>query len=278
LSKKEMIILFYGKDTYRIREKTKEMIEKYKEKNKNSFSFFQGKDIDELRQEVLSISMFDPKKLIIVNDLLIDKENLELFKKSPNILLLIKEDDKNKELFDKVQEFKPLSDAKLKEWIREKAKQLNGEIEVDGINMLVDFIGNDLWRMEQEILKLVNYSNKISTENILKLVRDKEDTNIWETIDAIAKKDQKKAIRLVRNHIEKGDTPVYLLVMIASQIRKIISAKDGEPANYFVSKLSENFTMVELKNMYNKIAELDFSIKTGQINPNSAIDILICGI
>lgn len=273
-----MIILFYGKDTYRIREKTKEMIEKYKEKNKNSFSFFQGKDIDELRQEVLSISMFDPKKLIIVNDLLIDKENLELFKKSPNILLLIKEDDKNKELFDKVQEFKPLSDAKLKEWIREKAKQLNGEIEVDGINMLVDFIGNDLWRMEQEILKLVNYSNKISTENILKLVRDKEDTNIWETIDAIAKKDQKKAIRLVRNHIEKGDTPVYLLIMIASQIRKIISAKDGEPANYFVSKLSENFTMVELKNMYNKIAELDFSIKTGQINPNSAIDILICGI
>ena len=273
-----MIILFYGKDTYRIREKTKEMIEKYKEKNKNGFSFFQGKDIDELRQEILSVSMFDPKKLIIAYDLSINKDSLELFKGSPNILLLIKEDGKDKEIFDKAQEFKPLSTAKLKEWLKVKIEELGGEAEEDSINMLVDFIGNDLWRMENEIKKLINYSKKISTENILELVRDKEDTNIWETIDAIAKKDQKRAIHLIKNHLEKGDAPIYILAMIASQVRKMISAKDGTPANYFVSKLSENFTMEELKIMYNKIAELDFNIKVGLVSSNSALDILICGV
>lgn len=294
-----MIILFHGKDSYRIKEKIDEFVKAYKEKNKNYFglNYLNGKEITlfDLKEEMLSYSMFSEKKLIIVNNLLSNQKNkedflsqIDLFKKSENILILVEENEvlgKIIDDFDKVNKFDLLSGLKLKDWIKKKVVLLESEIEEEAINKIVEYIGGDLWQINNELMKLSSYSKKITSDDVFKMVRPKNEINIFDTLDAVAQKNKKKAISLLRIHVDKGDSPVFLLSMIASQIRNIISVKNGavvKQMNPFVYRKSvsqaKNFTMEDLKRIYSRILELDFEIKMGKINPDISLDVLISEI
>jgi DNA polymerase-3 subunit delta len=295
-----MIILLHGKDTYRTRAKAEELIDTYIKKNKSKFGLTRlnsKSSFEELEKEMFLVSMFKEKKLIIFSDFFSNAKlkesvlnNIKKFKESENILLLVEDVDilkkeKFHKYFDKVQKFDLLSGAKLREWINNKVIEFGVQIDNEAVEIIVDFVGGDLWRMENELLKLANYSKKISSQNILDMVKSKNEINIFETLDAIAVKNKKKAIVLLRKHMEKGDSPIFILAMIASQIRNIISVKNGEfikQMNPFVyrksSSQARNFTMEELKNIYNRIVELDFEIKVGKIDPNISLDILISEI
>lgn len=294
-----MIILFHGKDSYRIKEKIDEFVKAYKEKNKNYFglNYLNGKEITlfDLKEEMLSYSMFSEKKLIIVNNLLSNQKNkedflsqIDLFKKSENILILVEENEvlgKIIDDFDKVNKFDLLSGLKLKDWIKKKVVLLESEIEEEAINKIVEYIGGDLWQINNELMKLSSYSKKITSDNVSKMVRPKNEINIFDTLDAVAQKNKKKAISLLRIHVDKGDSPIFLLSMIASQIRNIISVKNGavvKQMNPFVYRKSvsqaKNFTMEDLKKIYSRILELDFEIKMGKINPDISLDVLISEI
>lgn len=266
-----MIILFYGKDEYRIREKVREMINAHREKNKSGFSSLKDAQIEDIRREMLSVSMFNEKKLVIASDFVISKDFLsqvDLFESSQNVLLIINENDADIDC--KKQEFELLNGIKLKEWVRNKVEAMKGKIDEDAVLLLVEYVGSNLIRMENEITKLVNYSSSISLSDVKKLVRDKNEVNIFETINSIAKKDKKGALQSIKKHLDRGDAPVYILAMIAFQVRKIISAK--EKGGY------GNFTMDELKKLYDKVVELDYGIKTGAVNPMESLNILICGV
>lgn len=294
-----MIILFHGKDSYRIKEKIDEFVKAYKEKNKNYFglNYLNGKEITlfDLKEEMLSYSMFSEKKLIIVNNLLSNQKNkedflsqIDLFKKSENILILVEENEvlgKIIDDFDKVNKFDLLSGLKLKDWIKKKVVLLESEIEEEAINKIVEYIGGDLWQINNELMKLSSYSKKITSDDVFKMVRPKNEINIFDTLDAVAQKNKKKAISLLRIHVDKGDSPIFLLSMIASQIRNIISVKNGavvKQMNPFVYRKSvsqaKNFTMEDLKRIYSRILELDFEIKMGKINPDISLDVLISEI
>ena len=294
-----MIILFHGKDSYRIKEKIDEFVKAYKEKNKNYFglNYLNGKEITlfDLKEEMLSYSMFSEKKLIIINNLLSNQKNkedflsqIDLFKKSENILILVEENEvlgKIIDDFDKVNKFDLLNGLKLKDWIKKKVVSLESEIEEEAINKIIEYVGGDLWQINNELMKLSSYSKKITSDDVFKMVRPKNEINIFDTLDAVAQKNKKKAISLLRIHVDKGDSPIFLLSMIASQIRNIISVKNGavvKQMNPFVYRKSvsqaKNFTMEDLKKIYSRILELDFEIKMGKINPDISLDVLISEI
>lgn len=299
-----MIILLYGEDTYREKKKVNEIMEEHKQKHKSGLNlrYLEGKSVsfDDLRNEMLGISMFKEKKLIVLMAPLSNnklKEDLiekgEIFASSDNVLLLVEQSKllkKDKlvafaEKNGKVQEFELLTGAKLKNWIEKEIEERGGSIDEANLDKLIEYIGSDLWRLENEITKLVNYSKSISSKNIDLLVRPDHEVNIFDTVDAIAVKDKKKAINLIRNHIDKGESAIYILAMIASQIRNILSVKGGggqTGMRPFVfrksSSQARNFTLEELKNIYRRITELDADIKVGKIDQEAALDILIAEI
>jgi len=300
-----MIILLYGEDTYRQKEKMKEIMEEHKQKHKSGLNlrYLEGKTttFDDLRNEVLGISMFKEKKLVVVSDPLSNsklKEELlekgEDFVSSDNVLLLVEQAKMLKkdkflsfiEKNGKVQEFEPLTGLKLKNWIKKLIEKQGGIIEDAGTEKLIEYVGSDLWRMENEILKLVNYSKNITKNNIDLLVTPNYEINIFDTVDAIAVKDKKKAINLIKRHIEKGESAIYILAMIASQIRNILSVKSGGVGQLgmhpFVFRKTtyqaKNFDLKELKDMYARITQLDAEIKIGKIDQVIALDVLISEI
>jgi len=308
-----MLIFLYGQDTFRSRQKLNEIIASYQKIHKSGLNlkYFLGTETDfnTFKDTLRQTSMFKEKKLIVLVDIFLNPEFKEKFLetgkdfvKSQNIILFYEENSipEKDHLFlflkkhSQSQEFKPLEGENLKTWIKKEFENFRMKIEQKALDKLIEFVGNDLWQMDNEIKKLVNYKKKnqnieILSQDVEILVKPKFESDIFETIDAIASKDKKKALKLLKEHLEKGDAPLYLFSMIVFQFRNLLMVKDLIEKNLspysltgvhpFVIKkstfLSNKFKFLELKKIYQKIFQIDLDIKTGKIEPETALDLLI---
>ncbi len=312
-----MIIFIYGQDSYRSRQKLEEIIEQYKKVHKAglSFKFYEGNDFyfKDFKEEFFQSSLFKEKKLVVLKEVfknLFFKENFlkndKIFSKSENIILFYEKDkiDPKNDLFKflkkeaKCQEFELLDGAKLKNWIKKEFEKYKTEVDPKAIETLVFYIGNDLWQMANEVKKLVNFKNgkKVAFDDLRLLVKPKKiELDIFKTIDALSQKNKKTAIFLIHKHLENGDNPFYLLSMITYQFRNLLIVKNliEKRLPYYdyqkITKLSsfvikksyeqsQRFSFAEIKKIYQKIFKADLDIKTGKIEPEAALDLLIAEI
>ncbi len=325
-----MIIFLYGEDAYRSRQKLKEMIEHFKnpafsgnlgsceikksQRGGLNLKYFDGKDLrfEDFEEEIQQTSIFQGKKILILRDILFNREfkekflnNYKDFVDNKNIILFYEggKISQNDSFFiflkkyAKTQEFKLLDRRKLRDWVKKEFKSYQTTITPEALEELVNFVGNNLWQMSNEIKKLASFKPKqpVGAEEVKTLVTSVIETDIFKTIDAIALKNKRQALELLHRHLEKGDSPSYLLSMITFQFRNIIEIKDMVEKNKsystilrqsklhpFVVKKSYNlakrFTVEKLKKIYQKIFQVDCDIKTGKTEPEAALDLLVAGI
>lgn len=96
---------------------------------------------------------------------------------------------------------KKIYDSKLPEWTLQMIQQQGYTISQKAVLLLVDHIGNDLARIENEVEKiLVNLHGRtnITEEEVEKYVGISKEFNVFELQLAVAQKDMPKAIRIVR--------------------------------------------------------------------------------
>jgi len=270
----------------------------------------------EFKDEFQTISMFQEKKLVVLENTFSNSdfkrkflENSKKFIDSKDIILFYEENEfsKNDALFNflkkqaKVQEFELLAGQKLKNWVKKEFEKYQCQISDTALGKLIEFTANDLWQITNEIKKLVSYKKdgKIEIKDVELLVRPKIEADIFKTIDAISSRNKKQALILIHKHLEKGDPPLYLLSMINFQFRNLLLVKSCESKGelyindmrilskklklhpYVVRKSiqqARRFTIDELKKIYRKIFQVDLNIKTGKIDPQTALDLLITGI
>lgn len=309
-----MIVFLYGVDTYRSRQKLNEIIEHYKKIHKSGLNlrYFETGNLNfqDFKNEIETYSMFREKKLIVLKDVFSNKDFQEEFLKqgekfvnSENIILISEEReiDKNSHLFkfleknSKPQEFNLLEGEKLRLWVKNEFRKYQAQIEPKALEKLIDFIGSDLWQMSNEIKKLATFKSLVDRDDVELLVKPKIEADIFKTIEAIASKNKKRALKLLHNHLEQGDHPLYLLSMINFQFRNLLVIKDlvekYQPYYSIIKKtklkpfvvkksyqLANKFTLIELKKIYQKIFQVDLGIKTGRIEPETALDLLITEI
>ena len=308
-----MIIFLYGEDTYRSKEKLQEIIGRYKEVHKSGLNlrFFdpstrlgagsQNLNYNDFEGEFRQMPMFQEKRLIILSNIFQNQEFIKSFLEngeklagSKDIVVIREEEDipPKDALFKfllknaKTQEFQMLDNARLKNWAKKEFEKHQAVIQPEALGQLAGYVGNDLWNFSQEIQKLSAFKKNatILLADVNLLVKPQVGTDIFKTIEALALKDKKKALWLIHEHLEKGDSPLYLLSMINFQFRNLLIAKktgkiNGHP--YFARKtlwLAENFGLDKLKQIYCGILEADLKIKTGRIDPQTALDLLIAEI
>lgn len=298
-----MIILLHGEDTFLLQRKLKEIENRYKKVNANVLSLekfdtselsFRG-FLDAASQQ----SMFTAKKLFFLENVFPNEEfkkefskNIDELSKSQHIFVLVEKNKIKKtdkffkalEKSAKCQEFGILTGLKLKNWVKKEITRMGAEIEPFALNQLINFVGGDVWRMAQEIKKLSSYTKRITEKEVSLFVKPKVSAEIFKTIDALAQGDKNSALRMVQSHLDKGDSPFYLLKMFIYQFRNLLLVKSGHKGGMhpFVFKktmaLSYRFSLEELKNAYQKIFQADLNIKTGRINPEEGLKILIAHI
>jgi len=320
-----MIIFLYGEDTYRSRQKLNEIVEHYKGVHKSGLNLryfdFQKDDFIDFKDSFRSFSMFDEKKLIVIrnsfsNPAIEDnfKDILKNLVKSKDIIVFYEEKiNKKKPLFKsfkkyaKSQEFFPLSGKKLENWVRKEFEKYSAKIDKDALDLLLNFVRGNTWQLSNEIKKLVSYKSKpvsakvsagagkIKKEDVKALVKPKIETDIFETIDAIASQDKKRALSLIQNHLKKGDSPSYILAMINFQFRNLLIIRDLIERRKFLNQIlkevnlhpfvvkksffqAKKFEFDELKKIYQELSQIDLKIKTGKIDPENALNLLIAQI
>jgi DNA polymerase-3 subunit delta len=315
-----MIIFLYGQDNYSSRQKLKEIISHYKKIHKNELNLkyldLEKDSYQNFRDELQSLSIFAGRKLIVLERAISNEDFKTNFLKdgkkflNSNDIVLFYEDREISEkdrLFKflkkqgKAQEFKPLEGQSLRNWARKEFANYQVKIRPEALEKLINFVGNNLWQLSNEIEKLINYkkAETIETKDIELLIQPKIETEIFKTIDAIAAKNKRKALSLIHQHLEKGDSPLYLLSMINLQFRNLLLVKSyefkhGLSADYirilnkklgmhpFVARktmeLARKFSLPELKKIYHKIFYFDLVTKTGRIDGKTALDLLITDI
>jgi DNA polymerase-3 subunit delta len=308
-----MIIFLHGSDTYSIKAKLNELTENYRKKNSSGFNFksFEGEKLDyqTFKDEFRQTAMFKEKKLVVLKNVFGNQEFKEAFFKeadkffdSQDVIIFTEEKEipTKDSLFKllskkaKVQDFPSLKGVRLVNWAQKELANYNLKISSQVLEMLIGYVGSDLWQLSNEIKKIAAYKNKkgeVLAQDIALLVRPKIETDIFKTIDAIAQRNKKQAIALIHKHLEKGDNPLYVLSMITFQFRNILEIKDlmekGQPLNqtklhpFVIQKSrqqSQQFTLEELKKIYRKIFRADFDIKTGKLDAETALDLLMIEI
>lgn len=313
-----MIIFLYGPDTFRSRQKLNEILDEYKKKHKSALNLRifdceeQKTDINSLKDEVRQTSMFKEKKLILLSGVFSDAGLKEKFLKEAKSFLdsdeviviyeageikaadpLLKFLVKNA----KTQKFEFLDNRNLKIWIKKYALSQKGKIEDMAVEIIVNCIGSDLWQLSNEVSRMINSKkNRTVTAQDARLnFPPKIENEIFKTIDAIGQKNKKQALILLGNHLENGDNALYLLSMISYQFRNLLVVKELMEKNIqypliikksrlhpFVVKKSyemcRQFSFSDLKKIYRKIFQVDLDVKTGKLDQEMALELLIAGV
>ncbi|MBO9660495.1 MAG: DNA polymerase III subunit delta, partial [Chitinophagaceae bacterium] len=96
---------------------------------------------------------------------------------------------------------KKIYDSQLPDWTQELLRSKQLTISPKGLALLIDHIGNDLSRIENEIEKIsVNLGSRknITEDDIEEFVGVSKDFNVFELQAALAKKDLTKSIRIIQ--------------------------------------------------------------------------------
>jgi DNA polymerase-3 subunit delta len=299
-----MIYFLYGVDSYRSKKKLEEIIDGYRKVHKSGLNLIyinaDNLGFQELNSRINTISMFAEKKLVIIKDIFENEkfceeflENIKKLEEAKDIIVVYHEGepDKRTKFFKKIeketksQEFSSLTPSQLIKWVAEEFAKRNTKISSVAQNVLINYVGNDLWRMSNEIEKLCAYKKIIEKEDVELLVRSNTENEIFKTIDALASKNKKLALDLLHKHLDSGEAPLYLLSMIAYQFRNLLIIKESpyksglhpfvvQKSNY----LCRQFSFDQLKKIYLKIFQIDLDIKSGKIEPETALDLLISEI
>lgn len=311
-----MIIFLYGPDSYRSRKKLGEIIDHYKESNKSGLNLVyldaSQTDFEDFYNNFKVSSMFSEKKLIIISNLFSKKvfqegflDNLKSIESLKDAVVVYQEDfvDERTKIFKtlkkecKSQEFKLLDSKNLRAWAEEEFQKNKSKINVDAMNTLLMYAGNNLWSLSNEIKKLSDFKqgSVIRKEDVELQVKPRIEVDIFKTIDSLADKDKKTAFLLLKKHLNNGDNAIYLFSMLAYQFRNLLVVKEladsGLMYNSIVKKSglhpfvvkknyfqARNFNMEELKRIYKKIFQIDLEIKTGRVEPETALDLLVSSI
>jgi len=307
-----MILVFYGENTFLAQRRLKKLVDYYKNKYKSGLNLkfldLKEKKFQDFKSEILSLPMFSEKKFFILENASQNpnfKENflaqIEKFKGKDFVILFFEKKDISKDSFfqklkahAKFQEFKPLNFFQLKYWIKKEFQKMNREIDPGAIEKLIFCVGNDLWQLNNEIKKLVTYKKrgKILPEDISSIVSLNFNASIFDIIEAIAKKNKKRALKLIYSYLERGEKILPLISVLKFQWRALLVIKDllekGKKQREIISllsfhpffiqktiKLAKNFRFQELKKLYQKIFEMDLKIKLGKIDPEIALNLFL---
>lgn len=181
-----MIIYLYGEDTYRSRQKLKQLREKYRREVDAaglSLAVLDGEtaSLAEIGGRLSPSSMFAKKRLVIIENIMLAKsaglpaDLLEFLQKSKgaadNIVIFWDQEVEEKSLAKSklalfqflekqtyAQNFKFLSNTEIAAWIKKETEARGGKIALAAAAELASLAGSDLWQISNEIDKLIDYN------------------------------------------------------------------------------------------------------------------------
>jgi DNA polymerase-3 subunit delta len=194
-----------------------------------------------------------------------------------------------------VKSFPLLKEARLRQWIERRVKGAGGSISPQALELLVRFVGSNLWIMANEVDKLVLFAGgrRIEEGDIRAVVSYAQEASVFAMVDAILEFRAGVAEELLQQLLKQGAVPAYLLVMLSRQVQLMVRVKElrsqGKAPNEIQNKLgltsdfvlrkvleqADKYSLARLIEVYHRLLEADLAIKTGRYDGELALNILI---
>jgi DNA polymerase-3 subunit delta len=181
-----------------------------------NLSIFYGKDADwsSVVNACMRYPMFAEKQVVILKEAqqMREIEKLESYIDNPLASTIFVVSFKEKKVDGRSKLAKTLKskgemlttkkmyDSQLPEWVNQMVASHQLTIAPKALHLLVDHIGNDLSRLQNEVEKLaVNLAGRknITEDDIEKYIGVSKDFNVFELQDALGKRDLAKTIRII---------------------------------------------------------------------------------
>lgn len=238
---------FYGPEVYLIEKAINKIKEKVLPLGSADFNwavFDANRDEDELiLNNLLTFPINSSRRLTIIrsaDNIWKSKANIYLdYLAHPNpqtCAIFIGEKVDRREKFFQIMEkegtvvaFYPLPEQELKKWVRQQFAEAGRQITEEALATLIELLGPDLIKLEQEIQKLIlggDKARQIAEDDVLALSKDQREGNPFALAEAIAGLNISRAMYLLHKNLQQGETPLLLLSIIGRQLRLIWKAKE----------------------------------------------------
>jgi DNA polymerase-3 subunit delta len=194
-----------------------------------------------------------------------------------------------------VRHFPELKGSQVESWLLRRAQTLGVRLAPDAAHTLAASAGPQLRPLANELDKLATYvgaQGAITAQDVQLLSAATQPANRFELADALARKDRTRALALVHDQLEAGESALAIIGQIAYQTRSLIQVKalsergmrGGQIAQtvgmspYIVEKsvaLARQFTFAQLVATHRALLEMDSALKLSKLTPEMALDLLV---
>ncbi len=194
-----------------------------------------------------------------------------------------------------VSDTRELSEVEMRGWLKRQCSLMNVEIEDHAVELFFNRVGSNMVYAKNELDKVLNYigdRKNITLRDISLVVSKSLETNVYALMSAIMTKDKNKIVEVYEELIKSGKDPILLMNLIAKSMREMyltasmlqanykqadIAAKMGvSPGRaYYLVKDARTFPLEVIEEKIIALGELDYQIKTGQMDKTTGLEMFL---
>lgn len=207
--------------------------------------------------------------------------------------------DKRSKFYKAVQkhgyivEFKRLGESELLTWIGQELKRKGIQMDRNTASYFLSLTGNDMVRIQMELEKLSSYVKErgvITREDVDSIVSVTIENSIFKLTDHLGNQQPAAAYRIYRQLLEDNEPVQRIFFMMIRQFRLLYKASlmQGADRNAVAKELgvpsfaagnyqnqARRFGEKRLKELLNKLLDLDVATKTGELDAEEAATLVI---
>lgn len=305
------VYLLYGTEDYlkrQYRDKLKQAL--VEPDDTMNFSAYEGKDINpkELIDLSETLPFFKEKRMILVENSGFFKnscddlaEYMSQVPESTCFVFVEEEVDKRSKLFKAASragsavEFETPKEDMLVRWILGRIQREGKKITQSVMQLFLSKTGSDMENIDKELEKLICYTldkTEIAAADVEAICTGQTENKIFEMIDAISAKNQKKALDLYYDLLALKEAPMRILFLIARQFQNLLLIKSMSAKGYSAVSIAKTagmpsfavqknlrqagaFKINQLKEAIEDCGQAEEDVKTGRMADQLAVELLI---
>ena len=305
------VYLLYGTEDYlkrQYRDKLKHAL--VESDDTMNFSAYEGKDINpkELIDLSETLPLFKEKRMILVENSGFFKNNcddlaeyMSQVPESTCFVFVEEEVDKRSKLFKAASragsavEFETPKEDMLVRWILGRIQREGKKITQSVMQLFLSKTGSDMENIDKELEKLICYTldkTEISAADVEAICTGQTENKIFEMIDAISARNQKKALDLYYDLLALKEAPMRILFLIARQFQNLLLIKSMSAKGYPAVSIAKTagmpsfavqknlrqagaFKINQLKEAIEDCGQAEEDVKTGRMADQLAVELLI---
>lgn len=305
------VYLLYGEEAY--------LKKQYKERLKNSvlqpgddmnLNIYEGKgiDVNEVISQADTMPFFAEKRLLLIEGSGMFKsasaQMAEYIPRIPEetcIVFVEDEVDKRGKLYKAVKkegravELVRQDEKTLMNWVLSMLRKEGRQITSATMGQFLAKTGDDMELIGNELEKLLCYTlgrEVITSEDVEAVCVNRTENKIFEMINAIAGKQQKKALDLYYDLLALKEPPMRILYLITRQFNLLMQVKELREQGFDQGAIaktlgmqsfivrnyvrqSERFTLEQLRAALQECVETEEAVKTGKMGDTMSVELLI---